>query len=343
LGLTQAQRTLLERARSVGAGNMGVALSDGACAFIVSAIARDLQVEEHFEDILGDPVDFFDLPPGEAEVETQMSVTDLFERLVDHARDGDTYFACLASLQKSRLKYARILECQPLPTMDQVGPRALLQYGTMSPQLLAGFLLWRKWIFDIDNRAGQETGYLFEPIIAHAIGGVPASARHSPVWRRKDGGKGRQVDCIRERHAYEIKIRVTIAASGQGRWREELDFPEDCKASGYKPVLVVLDPTPNPKLDELVRTFLDADGEVYIGEDAWGHLENVAGPTMARFLEKYVRRPIEDVLQHTPTELPPMTFSIDDTCFMVSAGGDSFESPRESLVEDEDPQENLDL
>ena len=44
-------------------------------------------------------------------------------------------------------------------------PRGLLQYGGMSPKTLAGFLLWRKWIFDIDNRAGQETGYLFEPII----------------------------------------------------------------------------------------------------------------------------------------------------------------------------------
>ena len=34
---------------------------------------------------------------------------------------------------------------------------------------------------------------------------------------------------------------MTIAASGQGRWKEELDFPADCKASGYVPVLVVLD------------------------------------------------------------------------------------------------------
>ena len=28
--------------------------------------------------------------------------------------------------------------------------------------------------------------------------------------------------------AYEFKLRVTIAASGQGRWKEELDFPSDC-------------------------------------------------------------------------------------------------------------------
>ena len=73
------------------------------------------------------------------------------------------------------MKYANILRLQPIPTMDQVGPRGLLQYGSFSAEALTAFLLWRKWIFDIDNRAGQETGYLFEPIIAAAIGGTPAS------------------------------------------------------------------------------------------------------------------------------------------------------------------------
>ena len=83
-------------------------------------------------------------------------------------------------------------------TIDQVGPRGLLQYGSMDANLLAGFLRWRKWTFDIDNRAGQESGYLFETIIAAAVGGVPASAKKSPVRRRKDPNKGRQVDCLRE-------------------------------------------------------------------------------------------------------------------------------------------------
>ena len=119
-------------------------------------------------------------------------------------------FACLAALHKARLKYERILETQPVPTIDQVGPRGLLQFGGMDVRALAGFLLWRKWVFDIDNRAGQETGYLFEPIIAAAVGGVPVSARKSPVRRRNAPSKGRQVDCLREKRAYEIKLRVTI-------------------------------------------------------------------------------------------------------------------------------------
>ncbi|KKZ11424.1 MAG: hypothetical protein TQ37_07195 [Candidatus Synechococcus spongiarum 15L] len=153
----------------------------------------------------------------------------MFERLVCLDPNADVYFESLAALHKARLKYERILETQAVPSLDQVGPRGLLQYGGMNPRMLAGFLLWRKWIFDIDNRAGQETGYLFEPIIAAAIGGVPASARKSPVKRRKDSNKGRQVDCLCDNRAYEIKIRMTIAASGQGRWGEELDFPEDCR------------------------------------------------------------------------------------------------------------------
>ena len=129
------------------------------------------------------------------------------------------------------------------------------QFGKLRSDALAGFLFWRKWFYDIDNRAAQETGYLFEPIIAHAIGGTPAPAKKSPVKRQSDRNKGRQVDCILDDRAYEFKIRVTIAASGQGRWQEELDFPTDCRTSGFTPVLVCLDSTPNPKLSALVDAF----------------------------------------------------------------------------------------
>ena len=86
--------------------------------------------------------------------------------------------------------------------------------------------------------------------------------------------------------AYEFKIRVPIASSGQGRWQEELDFPVDCKKSGFTPILIVLDATPNPKLQQLEQTFLVHGGETYTGADAWAHLDSVAGPTMALFLEK---------------------------------------------------------
>jgi hypothetical protein len=61
-------------------------------------------------------------------------------------------------------------------------------------------------MFDIDNRAGQETGYVFEPIIAYAIGGIPYSAKRSPIKRGGIGPLGRQVDCVVDNRAYEIKI-----------------------------------------------------------------------------------------------------------------------------------------
>jgi hypothetical protein len=308
---------------------LGTGLSDGACGFLVATIVRDLGLVSQIPEIISKefPEFFEEADPRKLELQG-LDFLSLIERLIALVPDADTYFACLATLQKSRLKYARILEHQPIPTMDQVGPRALLQYGQMSSRALAGFLLWRKWIYDIDNRSGQETGYLFEPIIAHAIGGAPFSAAKSPIKRHNDKSKGRQVDCIRQKLAYEIKIRVTIAASGQGRWREELDFPVDCTASGFKPVLIVLDPTPNPKLDELVAAFQSADGETFIGDAAWKHLEDAAGRVMSLFLEKYVRTPIQRILESTPDGLPDITFKMSDNIFCVSLEGEIAEFVR---------------
>lgn len=212
--------------------------------------------------------------------------------------------------------------------MDQVGPRGLLQFGTMHPHALAGFMLWRKWLFDIDNRSGQETGYLFEPIIASAVGGTPCSAKKSPVRRAGDGTKGRQVDCLLDNRAYEFKVRVTIAASGQGRWGEELQFPIDCRLSGYVPVLVVFDPTPNAKLLELCNAFQDNNGEVYVGEEAWLHLDAVAGPTMARFLESYVRQPLDSLLAQVEFPLPRLQISMSPEAIEIIVGEHGIAIPR---------------
>ena len=168
---------------------------------------------------------FFGSQPLESLRLSNQDFLALFERLVTLEPNADTYFSCLSTLHKSRLKYERILRTQPIPTIiDQVGPRGLLQYGSLGPKALTALLFWRKWMFDIDNSAAQETGYLFEPIIAAAIGGAPASARRSPVLRQGTG-RGQQVDCLKGDKAFEIKLRVTIAASGQGRWQEELDWP----------------------------------------------------------------------------------------------------------------------
>ena len=331
MALTQAQKTLVEKAQKAGGGELGVSLDDAACMFLAATIIKDLGLEAEFKDIriAAMPPFFTNVHPASLKLDADVSFLNVFERLVSLIPDADTYFSCLSTLQKTRIKYARILECQPIPTMDQVGPRSLLQYGQMSPKALAGFLLWRKWMFDIDNRAGQETGYLFEPIIASAIGGFPASSTRSPVRRTSDKKKGRQVDCIKGELAYEIKIRVTIAASGQGRWQEELDFPKDCRKSGFTPVLVVLDPTSNPKLDELVGAFKNYKGVTFVGAAAWAHLEAAAGGTMSVFLDKYVKQPITEILAAKDEQLPVLTLSMDAAEFSASVDGERFACRRE--------------
>lgn len=229
---------------------------------------------------------------------------DLIEMLdYGQALDEDfmTYLRCLTELHKRRRKYGLILQRQPLPTMVQVSPRALMEYGPdFPPEALASWLSWRKFFYDLDNRSAQETGYLFEPILASAIGGEPKSAKTRVVRRAGDSNKGRQVDCWKvlpdgSALAYELKLRVTIAASGQGRFAEELSFAADCQESNVTPVLVVLDPTENDKLTELQSAYRAVGGNAYVGDDAWNHLEQEAGPTMAAFIERYVRIPVAAV------------------------------------------------
>jgi hypothetical protein len=311
MGLSKTQQNIWQRSRQAGSGAQAVVLTDGACAYLVGRAALDLGLERHFPEVPRNLRRLFDEVNLETLVLEHPDPRSLFERLVGLDSDADMYYACLAKLHKSRLKYETILETQSVPTIEQVGPRGLLQYGVLSPRALAALLFWRKWFYDIDNRAGQETGYVFQPIIAHAVGGTTVSAKKSPVKRHQDNNKGREVDCLLDDKAYEIKIRVTIAASGQGRWREELDFPVDCRRSGYTPVLLVLDGTPNPKLAELQAAFRSQNGEAYIGESAWLHLENLAGPTMSRFLENYVRRPIDELVRHVPEVLPELAAKMD--------------------------------
>jgi len=338
MALTTAQRAIIERARSLGAGGQGVSLTDEICSYLVAVIANDLGVATALPGLPASLPEFFGRERLCSLVVPGVSFLSLFERLVCLKPDADTYFACLAALHKARLKYSRILETQPIPTFEQVGPRGLLQYGTASANVITALLFWRKWFFDIDNRAGQETGYLFEPIIASAIGGTPASSSRSPVRRHNDEGKGRQVDCIRDKRAYEFKIRVTIAASGQGRWREELEFPLDCRLSGFVPVLVVLDATPNPKLAELQRAYMEQKGEVHIGEAAWQHLDAMAGSTMTIFLQKYVRSPIQAMLAEVPAQLPELVARMDDGGIELSIHGEIIRIRRAAVGANSDPE-----
>lgn len=208
------------------------------------------------------------------------------------------YLKNLSELWRRRFKFYNILKTQPFPTSEQIGPRCLLEYGNCEDDLLFLWMSWRKLIYDIDNRSAQETGYLFEPILASCLGGESMSHRYSPIKRIDNNGnptnEGRQIDCyISElREAYELKLRVTIAASGQGRLSEELSFPYEARKAGITPILIVFDPTPSPLLDRLKAKYVEEGGRYAVGEDAWNMLTNRAGREMGKFIIKYIKPPI---------------------------------------------------
>lgn len=268
-------------------------------------------------------------PPSSNELQNH------FETLIALNPDFGLYFLNLCSLHKRRIKYQNILSHQQRPTMEQIGPRVLLEFGLTESRLLADWMIWRKWIFDIDNRAGQETGYLFEPILASCLGGLPISSTKSPVKRLDAEGNptkgGRQVDCYvaADKIAYEFKLRVTIAASGQGRFAEELSFPRECKAAGIKPVILVLDSTPSDRLTELSRAFIENGGGVYVGEEAWKYLDEHSGEIISVFIEKYIKSPLLSIAQSENESISAIQLSWTDEAIMISNGNESYSIARE--------------
>lgn len=130
--------------------------------------------------------------------------------------------------------------------------------------------------------------------------------------------------------------------------RSELDFAEDCKHSGFKPVLLVLDPTPSTRLFELTKEFARVNGKAYIGNDAWQYLEEQAEATMARFVENYVRRPIAELDTETLNLLNLSIKNVShDSSFLVELSNEqsyyTWTIPRnedEALAEDLSEQES---
>ena len=219
------------------------------------------------------------------------------------------YLKNLSELYRRRFKFHNILRSQPFPLTEQIGLRSLLEYGNCADDLLFSWMSWRKWIYDIDNRSAQETGYLFEPIMASCLGGESISHKNSPVKRISEAGEptneGRQIDCYleNEKEAYELKMRVTIAASGQGRLSEEMSFPFEAKMAGLRPILIVFDPTPSALLDKLKAKYIEEGGSYAIGEDAWRVLTDKAGDEMGRYILKYFK-PLITKMESERTELP---------------------------------------
>jgi hypothetical protein len=332
--LDKETRQLINKARTLGSTGLSVFLEDEEllrlCAVAAidldhSALVRAIATDEELANgYYGTPLEWFQQP-----VAKSPSFEETFLTLKQRIEDFATYFHGLCTLHKRRLKFKLILETQPLPKIEQIVPRCLLEFGLTPSETLASWLVWRKWLYDIDNRAAQETGYLFEPILAAAIGGVSFSASKSPVKRASNPTRGRQVDCIDGRLAYEFKMRLTIAASGQGRFQEELDFARDCAESRYVPVLLVLDPTPSAKLESLTAEYSRYGGSAYIGENAWNHIEERAGTVMGKFVETYVKRPLEEVYRNS-INLQPIYLADGENQISIRVGHRSFSIPNRS-------------
>lgn len=333
-------------ARLLGNGDDRVTLSENELFCLLSQCCRDLAMSAAVSKLpaLSSPppsIDYYRLPLAwfqtpQADCPSAAAFVESLAKCVADEPDFRLYFENLATLHKRRVKYQRILSGQPKPTMNQIGPRSLLEFGGVNDGLLASWLVWRKWIFDVDNRAAQETGYLFEPVLASCLGGEAVGAKNSPVKRVNERGEptgeGRQIDCYdgESQLAYEFKLRVTIAASGQGRFGEELSFPREARAAGLTPVLIVLDPTPSPRITQLIAVFNACQGKHYIGTDAWAHMDSKAGKTMAVFLERYIRPPLTEMAKYEETKPETIQLSWTKDEIHVQGTKASIHIPRKS-------------
>ena len=202
-------KKLFSAARILGNGDDRVTLTENELFCLLTQCCRDLAITAEVSALpaLSVPApnaDYYRLPLAwfqspQAGCPSASALVESLAACVAREADFRLYFGNLTTLHKRRLKYQRILSTQPRPTMNQVGPRSLLEFGGVNDSLLASWLIWRKWIFDVDNRAAQETGYLFEPVLASCLGGEAVGSRNSPVKRLNERGEptdeARQIDC----------------------------------------------------------------------------------------------------------------------------------------------------
>ena len=317
----------VEEARSLRQGLRkitGTILSDQEMAYLVVRTIVDLDLQDDFPEIENHIIslpEIYDL--GFSEGVVNVDLIQLLTRFTDHENDCSIgYLMSVRELYIRRKKWRSILRTQQIPDIATLSSRVLLEYGMVETTQLVTLMRLRKFFFDLDNRLAQETGYTFEPMMASCLGGVSVSHRNSPF--------NRQIDCMieEERLVYEMKIRITIAASGQGRWGEELSFPEQAESAGYTPILLVFDPTPNQKLTEISQVFLDSGGQVFLGEEAWEHVASRANRCMEIFFRRYVRPPLDDLIRSIGN-LESIQFSMSESEMQFLIGTSVYSFPRE--------------
>lgn len=342
--MNRQQREFYKQFSEHGAGDAKVIISPQEVLVMLLITVSDLDIpfpngiHKAFEEISGKG--FYYISHKDVENLPVISADECFVIMEQcHVTDINNivylYLKNLCDLYRRRVKYHSILKTQSFPNAEQIVPRSLLEYGNCENQLLADWLEWRKWIFDIDNRSAQETGYIFEPILANCLDGESVSARNSPVKRIGEDGnpmsEGRQIDCYIEKtkEVYELKMRVTIAASGQGRFREEMSFPYEAQKAGFTPILVVFDDNESALLTKLKNRYLECGGRYYIGEDAWNILRERAGKEMGIFVNKYIYPPISSMEEYLHSIPHDVTLSRHNSKIIISNSNGQYVIDRE--------------
>ena len=131
-----------------------------------------------------------------------------------------------------------------------------------------------------------------------------------------------------------MKLRVTIAASGQGRFSEEMSFPYEARRAGLTPVLIVFDSTPSPLLDRLKAKYVEEGGRYAIGEEAWNMLTNRAGREMGKYIIKYIKPPIskmEKVRLPIPSNI--QLSASEERLIITDESGNCYSIPRNKVGE----------
>ena len=93
----------------------------------------------------------------------------------------------------------------------------------------------------------------------------------------------------------------------------------------------------------LKAAFLAQKGEVYIGDQAWAHLESLAGETMAALLRRYVRGPIQSLLGEGEKPLRDLTAKVRAQRIEITLGEETLLIDREidpSIAESDDAMPN---
>lgn len=303
-----------------GIGDSQVKISSSELAMLIVLTMQDLHLpvlEKYMAFDIADVKGFYYIDSTDVRNLPPISDKECFEMMqYCGATEADSisflYLKNLCDLYRRRAKFNNILSSQKFPSANQIMPRSLLEFGHCDNKLLSDWLQWRKFIYDIDNRSAQETGYVFEPILSSCLGGESVSAIHSPVKRIDESGsvtmRGRQIDCYlpEEGEVYELKMRVTIGASGQGRFSEEMSFPYEAMKAGLTPILIVFDDNPSSLLNKLCKRYEECGGQFYIGESAWSMLKDKAGKEMALFIDKYIYPPLaamESEMQALPDDI----------------------------------------